>query len=143
MYKRFNDTTLILDNLCKLWSNKFGHSVKTEFIKKALCTNELTNIAKYISFQFRLIHNIVFLNDRLYHFGKVHAQTCSLCGVKKETRKHYFYECQETLSIWQAVVHYIKSIVPCEPNITYENIVANSIVNEKNHFANLMCLLVK
>ena len=55
-----------IESLINKWSQK-GVNFTAEEIKTGLDTKEVTLITKYQSFQYRLLHQIVFLNDRLYH----------------------------------------------------------------------------
>ena len=47
------------------------------------------------SFQLKIIHNILFLNDFLYNNTTlVPSPLCSLCKLENETLKHLFHECK-------------------------------------------------
>ena len=53
------------------------------------CTAE----AKMRVFQFKLIHNILYTNHRLFKMKVVDSETCTFCHSKLETPVHLFYDC--------------------------------------------------
>ena len=56
------------------------HIEETEFLQYFSDVYVITNINKYRSFQFRLLHRAVLLNDRLSKWGVVDTEMCSFCG---------------------------------------------------------------
>ena len=52
------------------------------------------------SFQYKLLNNILYLNERLFKFD-VKSLLCSLCSLVNETVVHLFCECKETIRIWK------------------------------------------
>ena len=53
------------------------------------------------SFQYKLLNNILYLNERLFKFNVVKSPLCSLCSLVNETVVHLFCECKETVRIWK------------------------------------------
>ena len=45
------------------------------------------------NFQYKILHNILYLNKILFTFGKTKAPLCSFCHSYDETIKHIFLEC--------------------------------------------------
>ena len=41
-------------------------------------------------FQYKILNNILFVNNRLFKFGQAQSTSCSLCKCEKETTKHLF-----------------------------------------------------
>ena len=61
----------------------------------------LTTYNTYLcSFQYKILHNILFLNKKLYLCGKTKSPLCSYCNTNDETPKHLFCECNSTKSLW-------------------------------------------
>ena len=57
----------------------------------------LTTYNTYLcSFQHNILHNIVFLNKKLYLFGITKSPLCSYCNTNNETPIHLFCECNST-----------------------------------------------
>ena len=46
------------------------------------------------------MHNILFLNKKLYLSGKTKNPLCSYCNTNDETPMHLFYECNSTNLLW-------------------------------------------
>ena len=51
-------------------------------------------------FQYRIINNILYLNDRLYHFGKSETNLCSFCNNAIENPTHLFSQCPRVIRLW-------------------------------------------
>ena len=52
------------------------------------------------NFQNKLLHNILYLNKKLYIFGKISSRLCSICHSKDETFAHLFCECVRVSQLW-------------------------------------------
>ena len=52
------------------------------------------------SFQYNILHNILFLNKKLYISGITKSSLCSYCNTNDETPIHLFCECNSTKSLW-------------------------------------------
>ena len=46
------------------------------------------------------MHNILFLNNKVYLSGKTKSPLCSYCSTNDETPIHLFCECISTKSLW-------------------------------------------
>ena len=64
------------------------------------CTIEV----KLREFQFKILHNILYTNDRLYKMKIVSSNICSFCSSDIETPIHLFYECDITTKLRQEFV---------------------------------------
>ena len=53
-------------------------------------------------FQYQLLNNAIFLNDRLSKFDPSISPLCSLCQQCPENVLHFFCECQKTEALWHA-----------------------------------------
>ena len=54
-------------------------------------------------FQYQLLNNAIFLNDRLSKFDPLISPLCSLCQQCPENVLHFFCECQKTQALWHAL----------------------------------------
>ena len=84
-----------------------------EYLNAFLYINQVTNVTKLRDFQYRLLHNAIFTNDRLYYWKKVDTQRCNLCLNEKQTVKHLFWDCVKTNSILEKLKEFIK----CDLNV--------------------------
>ena len=61
----------------------------------------LTTYNTYLcSFQHNILHNILFLNKKLYLSGITKSPLCSYCNTNDETSIHLFCECNSIKSLW-------------------------------------------
>ena len=63
---------------------------------------------KLREFQYKLLHNIIFCNDKLYLFGLTQSNLCSFCRKEVETYRHIFFECSEGTRIWNEMGNSLK-----------------------------------
>ena len=50
-------------------------------------------------FQYKLLHNVLYLNEMLYKFGKNVSPLCSFCKEEPESQIHLFHSCTKTNSL--------------------------------------------
>ena len=53
------------------------------------------------AFQFKCLHNILFLNERLFKLHHVDSPLCSFCKAVPETIIHLFADCQVSKTLWR------------------------------------------
>ena len=51
-------------------------------------------------FQYKILNNILYLNNRLHKSGFVESPLCSLCNRKPKNILHSFCNCQEAQKLW-------------------------------------------
>ena len=51
-------------------------------------------------FQYKILNNILFLNQRLYCMKKIDSPLCSLCKREVETVSHLFLKCEQSKNLW-------------------------------------------
>ena len=91
--------------LMEKWNKKELFSINLEIIDMSLKSVWKIKIAKYVSFQYRMIHCAILLNDRLYHLSIMPSQTCINCSNAKETYKHFFFICPAAKDILLKILH--------------------------------------
>ena len=57
----------------------------------------------------KLLNNVLFLNKKLYIFGKKSSPLCSFCNLCDETPLHIFYECPSTKCLWSELGQYFQN----------------------------------
>ena len=68
---------------------------------KILILPRLTTYNIYLrSFQYKILHNILFLNKKLYLFGITKSPFSSYCNTYDETSIHLFCGCDSTKYLW-------------------------------------------
>ncbi len=59
---------------------------------------------KLRSFQFKMVHNILYTNTRLFKARMVESDLCTFCKVEKETVEHLFHACTCVKGLWEYVM---------------------------------------
>ena len=59
-------------------------------------------------FQYKILNNILYLNNRLYKFGYVKSLMCSLCNSETETMTRLFRHCSKTDQMWNSLTSWCK-----------------------------------
>ena len=54
-----------------------------------------------ISFQYKILNNVLFLNKKLYTFGIINTALCSLCNTLEETPIRIFFDCVHVKCLWE------------------------------------------
>ena len=63
------------------------------------------------SFQYKILSNILYLNERLYKFNIVDSPLCSLFGAYNESIKHLFYTCMVTQRLWDRLKSWMHEVI--------------------------------
>ena len=95
-------------------------------------------------FHFKILNNILYLNKKLFIFGKVSSKLCSFCNRQDETVIHLFSECAITKEIWKKSINYFRSGLQL-PEITPQSAIFGLLLTDKDTFLiqNLILLLFK
>ena len=78
--------------------NKNFHN--TSYLQGLEDQNKVTNVAKYRSFQFRLLHRAIVANIHLIHWKIINSDLCTMCRLERETYTHLFIYCKQARKIW-------------------------------------------
>ena len=52
------------------------------------------------NFQYKILHNILYLNKKLYILGKIDSPLCFICHSNDNTVAHLFWECVRVIQLW-------------------------------------------
>ena len=95
-------------------------------------------------FQYKILHNTLFLKSRLYHLGYSNDSYCSLCGNFDETPVHFFCNCEVTMSLWNSFCNLLRPYLVLEPLSPQSAILGIFLDNDKHHvLKNHLLLLFK
>ena len=84
----------------KLFSNQYNiYDEGTWRIIYSLPARVTTDI-KIRLFRYKVLNNILFLNQRLYYMKKIDSPLCSLCKREVETVPHLFLKCGQSENFW-------------------------------------------
>ena len=105
----------------------------------------LTTYNRYLrSFQYKSLHNIFFLNKKLYLFRVTKSPLCSYCNTNDETPIHLFCECNSTKYLWRQLNRHFHSDLTfyiLTPQTAILGLLYDSVSNI--HLINHMLLLFK
>ena len=97
-----------------------------------------------LSFQYKILHNILFLNKKLYLSGISKSPLCSYCNTNDETPIYWFCEYNSTKSLWLQLNRHFHSDLKfpeLTPQATILGIFNDSLSNV--HLINHILLLFK
>ena len=58
-------------------------------------------------FQDKIIHNVLYLNKKLFEFNKINSPECSFCKCEEETTIHLFHICRKTQALWTQITSHL------------------------------------
>ena len=64
--------------------------------------------SKLRCFQYKILHNTLYLNEQLFSFRKHNASLFSFCNLEDETVIHLFVSCSKTKRLWCTVIEYFR-----------------------------------
>ena len=67
------------------------------------------------TFQYKILNNIIFLNNRLFKFGQVQSPLCSLCKHENETTKHLFSQWFIARRLWDSIKSWLMGSITLPP----------------------------
>ena len=79
----------------KVFPNEKLDSKKIYILPRVVTINSFQR-----NFQYKILHNILYLNKMLFTFGKIKIHLCSFCHSYDETIKHIFLECICVKQLW-------------------------------------------
>ena len=94
-------------------------------------------------FQYKLLHNILYLNVMLYKFGKKVFPLCSFCMKEPESPIHFFHSCTKTTFLWTQLQYSFQNVLII-PSITLQNAIFGFTDHKENyHLINHILLTFK
>ena len=94
----------LLANFLKLTSQAYfekifaGHVFECD--KIYILPRIVTTGSRIPIFQYKILHNVLHLNKKLFEFNKINSLECSFCKCEEETTIHLFRICRKTQALW-------------------------------------------
>ena len=82
------------------------HSLNWEFYYTL--PYKVTKESKLQMFQYKILHNILVTNSKLYYYQLRTNNRCSFCEIYKETIMHLLWDCKSTKSLWLQVQDWLR-----------------------------------
>ena len=90
----------IQHHFLKSISNIYSRKKDFEWNKIYLLPRLVTVDSVYRVFHYKILHNVLFLNQELLLFQKVNSPLCSFCNNEDETVIHLFHSCPIAIGLW-------------------------------------------
>ena len=87
----------------KLLSTKFNIEDQKTWSSVYLLPASTTLDTKIRMFQYKILNNILYLNQRLYHMKLADSPLCSLCKREFETISRLFLRCESSKRLWAEI----------------------------------------
>jgi len=113
LYDIFIDKISTTPTSQKYFDRLFGPDLKWEKIYTLPHLVTVDTNARF--FQFKLSHNTLFLNSRLFHLNYSASSLCSLCQSVNETPIHFFCECRVTVDLWNELTSFFAPLYHARP----------------------------
>ena len=65
--------------------------------------------------QYKILHNVLYLNKSLFEFNKINSPERSFCKFEEETTIHLFHICRKTQALWTQLTSHLNR----HPNLPY------------------------
>ena len=72
--------------------------------------NDIYNLPRIVTvdtqlrcFQYKILHNVLYLNKKLFTFGKTDTKLCSFCNLEDETVLRLFAYCTKSTNLWKNI----------------------------------------
>ena len=140
LYSLFSNKIVNVPTSQKYFERVFEQNLEWE--KLYLLPRVVTKDSYIHIFQFKILHNVLFLNSRLFKLNYSDSPLCSLCGNYNETVIHIFSECDVTRALWSDVVNSIDglNLGPLSPQSAVLGFLNND--DDDNQFISNFILLI-
>ena len=118
----------------KVFSNENLDQKKIYLLPRVVTINSFQR-----NFQYKILHNILYLIKMLFNFGKIKAPPCSFCHSYDETIKHIFLECICVKQLWNHLRLFLMNdislpiLTPQTAIFGFINGIENSVYKITNH----------
>ena len=94
-------------------------------------------------FQYKILNNILFLNNRLFKMNIVNSELCSFCETEPETIIHLLCSCRKVEQLWSSVQQWCSKCFSL-PDLSPKTTVLGFLENARTHInENLILLFFK
>ena len=95
------------------------------------------------TFQYDILNNILYLNERLFKFNVVESPLCSLCNQASESVLHLFCTCTNTRNLWRQLCAWLANQNAMLPSNLEPQTAILGLWNEPIHDLNHIILMFK
>ena len=144
-YRNLVSTGCGLNRCRDKWEKMLNNEIPLErFISGLEESCICTDITKYHSFQFRLMHHAIITNIQLEKWKLKESRMCSFCAREPETYLHLFIWCPKVAWIWlqleQFMAKWSEEPINFQPDTVFWN---RLVLYPASHIKNFLCLVPK
>ena len=147
VYKLLGNDAMLIHGKFLKWRQEIGEELcptLTEFADLHRDIYRVTNVAKYRSFQYRLLQRGLVTNIHLKNWNITQSDLCYYCGQEQESLAHLFWECPKIRRVWEDLEVYLRAKFPTiSLNFSLGEVLFNQVHQRKSHVVNFICLLTK
>ena len=127
------------------WEEELKITLTQKEVKKHFANiQQVTNITKYRSFQYRILHRAIVTNIQLHKWNLSDTVNCTKCGRERETLSHLFVQCDKLAEFWIGVEQFMLNYGQEPIVFTVETVLWNKVIPRlAGHIKNLICLVAK
>ena len=92
-------------------------------------------------FQYKLLNNVLYLNNMLFRFKKVDSPLCSYCNEEEETPLHLFHSCLKTKQLWNKLRQYFSKFINIPHSTPQSSILGIFDNNQHSELINHLLLI--
>ena len=92
-------------------------------------------------FQYKLLNNVLYLNNMLFRFKKVDSPLCSYCNEEEETPLHLFHSCLKTKKLWNKLRQYFSKFINTRHSTLQSSILGIFDNNQHSQLINHVLLI--
>ena len=147
VYRYLQDDVMVIHNKYIKWLMEVGTDFTEgilEFGKLHKDIYKITNIAKYRSFQYRLLQRALVTNIQMYKWGMIDSDLCTFCHAERESLSHLMYQCTIVQQLWTELLDFVQDkYLVNNMQVSVKSIIQNTIMPTRGHIINFICLITK
>ena len=143
-YDKLSENCSRLAQKCEKWAKDLNTTLHYEdYMKCFRDIDRVTNVAKFRSFQYRLLHRSLITNIHLHKWGIINSPLCSFCNSEVETTMHIMIWCPKVAHLWIHMELFMMQYSTKQIDFSPKNVITNQIITQTTHVKNAMCLFIK
>ena len=119
----------------KCFDNLFS-DVELPWEEIYLNASKVTANSHLRSFNYKIINNVPYINEKLFQFGKTQSPLCCFCHNQAETTLHVFHKCSVTKTLWNQLLLFFETDLDC-PDLTPQAAFLG-FINESDNSLNIL-----
>ena len=108
-----------------------------------LLSRHVTMDTNFRIFQYKLLNNVLYLNNMLFSFKKIDSSLRSYCEEEEETPLNLFYSCLKTKQLWKKLRQYFPQFINIPHSTPQSYIIGIFENNQNSELINHLLLIFK